>query len=343
LIEQNRALKREMAAMQTGKSYAQIVAAAKNIKDKMPVLDYMTKLASTGALTFEGRKGHEYYFARPDQKTGSISVNTQKNVWFDHSAGVGGDVIKAAKVFENKGFTDAVLLLTRDRELIQTVGDRWRKASQAADGKTFSEEGQKAEITAILDNITHPALVNYLKERGISPETAKGIVKEIHWNVGEKRYFGIGMPNSAGGYALRNPVFKGNIGPGAPAALQGGENPQRIKVFEGFMDFLSYQQMNRSKPPESAIFIVLNSLSNLTKERLEYLAKTAQEKNAWVELYFDNDLSGKEAVRKVAAAMPRILDKSQEYSQFKDLNEALLNKNQEKEAISQPKSRGFRL
>lgn len=99
--------------------------------------------------------------------------------------------------------------------------------------------------------------------------------------------------------------------------------------------------MNRLKPGEDAIFIVLNSLSNLTKERIESLAKMAQEKNAWVELYFDNDLSGKEAVRKVAAVVPRILDKSQEYSQFKDLNEALIKT--PKEEISPTKSRGLRM
>lgn len=340
LIEQNRALKKEMAAIQNKKTYAQIVAAAKDIKDKMPVFDYMTKLATAGRLTFEGRRGHEYYFARPDQKTGSISVNTQKNLWFDHSAGVGGDVIKAAKIFENKGFTDAVFQLTQNRELIQAAGDQWRKASQAAEGKTFAEEGAKAEITAILDKITHPALVNYLKERGISLETSKGIVKEIHWNVGDKRYFGIGLPNGSGGYALRNPVFKGNVGTGGLSIFQNSQNPQSIKIFEGFMDFLSYQEMNRSKPQENTIFIVLNSLSNLTKEKMANVAAFAQQHKARVELFFDNDPSGKEATNKVAAAISNVQDRSHEYSQFKDLNEALVKG--PKEDISLIKSRGFK-
>ena len=57
--------------------------------------------------------------------------------------------------------------------------------------------------------IRHPALIGYLRERGIDPAVAGALCREVHYAVGERRFFAIGFRNDAGGWELRNPQFKG--------------------------------------------------------------------------------------------------------------------------------------
>src|SRR5690554_6787300 len=88
--------------------YLALKRAATKIKNEVSILDYFFSLEKAGVLKFEGKIGKEHFFGFMDQRTGSISIGESTNLWFDHSSGQGGDIIKAVQVFENLSFFDAV-------------------------------------------------------------------------------------------------------------------------------------------------------------------------------------------------------------------------------------------
>ena len=54
---------------------------ATKIKDEIKLEDYFKKLANNGVLTYDQTIGNEMYYKKEGQHTGSISVNTDKNIW----------------------------------------------------------------------------------------------------------------------------------------------------------------------------------------------------------------------------------------------------------------------
>jgi hypothetical protein len=315
LIIQNRALKSEIRAMDRQSRYAQIKAAAVALKERIPILTYFAHLVQRGILRYEGRKGVEHYFARKEQKTGSLSLNERKNLWFDHAEGKGGDILKAAELFEGKGgFTDTVMALSQGREAIEESRGRMK----IVEGISFESEGQKADVTASFDDVRHPALVSYLASRGISVQTAKASgTKELHWNVGDSRFFGLALPTEKG-YSIRSAVYKGAIG-GGVSRIKIGKDMQTVKVFEGMFDLLSYRQVY---PKESFVSVVLNGTANLTDKLLSELKNLGRP----VELYLNNDEAGKKAAAKALQNLPEAKDKAPSYANYNDLNEALLGR-----------------
>jgi hypothetical protein len=89
-------------------NYSEVKQAAAKIKKEFPVLDYFHSLVRSGFLKYEGIHGKEYFFGFLEQRTGSIAVDDKANVWYDHAAGKGGDIIAAAQEFENKSFFESV-------------------------------------------------------------------------------------------------------------------------------------------------------------------------------------------------------------------------------------------
>src|SRR5690554_5344318 len=104
--------------------YNELRLQAEKISSEKSVLNYFYSLCDKGMLRFEGKQGKEYFFGYHDQRTGSIAVSELKNKWFDHSKGVGGDVIMAVKNFEDKGFIEAV------EHLDQAVHPEWHPVAR---------------------------------------------------------------------------------------------------------------------------------------------------------------------------------------------------------------------
>lgn len=61
--------------------------------------------------------------------------------------------------------------------------------------------------------LSSPALIAYLQERGINIGLAKRECRELRFMNADKPYFAIGFPNMAGGYEVRNRYFKGCVAP----------------------------------------------------------------------------------------------------------------------------------
>ena len=55
--------------------------------------------------------------------------------------------------------------------------------------------------------LSSPALLSYLQERGINTALAKRECREAHFTNNDKRYFAIAFPNISGRYEIRNRYF----------------------------------------------------------------------------------------------------------------------------------------
>ena len=109
--------------------------------------------------------------------------------------------------------------------------------------------------------------------------------------------------------------------------VKAGDIPADVcSVFEGFMDFLSYQELHRKGDFHVCIdsptdFLVMNSVNNLKKCLVELERYTA------IHCYLDNDLAGRKTVETIAGLCGnRVTDHSECYYNYKDLNDYLRGK-----------------
>ena len=165
-------------------------------------------------------------------------------------------------------------------------------------------------------------MISYLRERCIDLEIARRYCSEIDFELYGRTQTAIGFQNDLGGYELRNRDFKGSSSPKSPTTIT--NQTERLSVFEGFFDFLSYQTNQKVNKETKALltkvqdsFLILNSLAYLEKTRVE------MERYAKIHLYLDRDKAGREATKKALSWSGRYIDKSHPYHLFKDLNEYL--------------------
>lgn len=252
-------------------NYSEVKQATAKIKQEFPVLDYFHSLVRSGFLKYEGIHGKEYFFGFMEQRTGSIAVDDKANVWYDHAAGKGGDIIAAVQEFEKKTFFESVESLSGSVPVREFLP------------RQKPEIPQKIVVEKVAE-ISHDALIQYIKGRGIDLQDNAPFGKEVHWRNKGKRYFAVGFPNQSGGWVLRSSIFKGNIlGGGISVQILGAV--KSIKVFEGWFDFLSYLKLSRATDFKA---IILNSTANLSMRlMLDILNECLK-----VGLYLDNDATG---------------------------------------------------
>ena len=164
--------------------------------------------------------------------------------------------------------------------------------------------------------IRHPALIGYLRERGIAPAVAGALCREVHYAVGERRFFAIGFRNDAGGWELRSPQFKGSSAPKSITTFD--RHGDTALLFEGFFDLLSYLTLQH-KPEPIVDTAVLNSVVNLPRA-LPFLAR-----HATIHAFLDNDEAGRLTLERLRSALPgaTVIDRAESYRAHKDLNESL--------------------
>ncbi|UZD21197.1 toprim domain-containing protein [Algoriphagus halophytocola] len=252
-------------------NYTDLKHEASRIKRDFSIIDYFQGLVSAGALKYEGMQGKEHFFGFLSQRTGSIAVDHRTNVWYDHSAGRGGDVLEAVQVFENKTFSQSV----------EQLSDFPTERIVVPKNKPKAAPNIKIES---VKKVSHPALLNYIRSRGLESDDISDFTKEVHWCNKGKSYFAVGFPNESGGWVLRSSIFKGNIlGGGISIQILG--TPERIKIFEGWFDFLSYLKLSEATDFKA---IILNSTANL---KLSLILNVLAECEV-VDLYLDNDATG---------------------------------------------------
>ena len=265
------------------------------------------------------------------EKHASFKINTEINQWYDFGIGRGGNIIALAELLYNS--SDVSYLIHQiERNAPSSVSGSLPTVKPITRQNSF-------EHLQVLP-ITHPALIKYLEERCIDIETARTVCKELHFDTRGKHYFGIGFPNIAGGYEIRNPFFKGCIAPKDISHFYAEEPKKICFVFEGFIDFLSFMTLRRKENDglKRQDYLVLNSVSNIQKA-LERLSQYDS-----VRCFLDNDEAGRNAYLQLSKELGKpVTDASTLYNGFKDLNEYLCAESKHSEKAEIKKNKGIKL
>lgn len=257
------------------------------------------------------QRGSSVWYKSPFrmEKEASFKIDLRKELWYDFGLGKGGDIITLAKEIYQTNDISLVLRCIEDkRAVLKPV--------------TIScpvEEATPAFQELRIRPLTNRILLAYLKERCIDVETAGKICREASFKWNGKNYFAIAFPNISGGYEVRNRFFKACISPKDITCITNGQETGRCYVFEGFMDFLSFESAFPLWAKGDCL--VLNSVSNLPKA-FPFLSR-------YDDIYscLDNDTAGNNTVMAMKEKYGgRVHDLSQEYAGCKDLNEYLCRK-----------------
>lgn len=192
--------------------------------------------------------------------------------------------------------------------------------SKESDLFSFQQPILKKEATPKIEifevkPIQHLALIQYLGSREIMLETAHLYCKEIWYIFKGRKYFALGLKNHLEGWELRNKYFKTSSSPKAYTFLK--NHSDRLIILEGMFDLLSLAELSPHEHINSDV-IVLNSLSFL--QPVSHLFKNYNE----VDLYLDNDQSGRIHSEELTNQFSNVKDKSDCYFGYKDLNEKLI-------------------
>ncbi|WP_199120328.1 toprim domain-containing protein [Pedobacter sp. ASV28] len=159
-------------------------------------------------------------------------------------------------------------------------------------------------------------LGKYLRERGIFEEAKSQGVKEVYYKRKNSEYpsifYAIAWQNELGSWEYANPKgFKSCIGPKGVSIIPGDKD--HVAVFEGFMDFLTWRKLHRETPT----VIVLNAVTLLGRaiDRIKEFPI--------VDVYFDNDDTGRNYTAGLLKMVPQAVDRAYLYNGFNDYNDLL--------------------
>lgn len=266
-----------------------------------------------------------------EDNNASLKVDYNKNLWIDFGSNEGGTMIDLVMRINNYSLKEAMEELNRYNS---TTVHQYNNTT--AQSNSFSFQGNNTPVITIQEvvPITHKALTDYLSERKINLDIAKLYCSEVHYSVNNKPFFAIGFQNDSKGWILRSDPFKGCTSMDI-RTYRDVDSPKDICLaFEGFMDYLSYLTLKNTYTSQDDV-IVLNSLSNLPKA----ISKLKDYKE--IHSYLDNDDAGKKAAQVIKEACPTVIDKSPDYTKYKDLNEYLKSQRLEasKKAVKSTKPR----
>ena len=264
-----------------------------------------------------------YYSPLRNERTPSFKVNTERNQWYDFGSGEHGDIIDLVCALHRCTISEAIRLLSGAKQVAHqdfSFGGE-RKISE-----------RKLEILSA-QPLSNPNLLRYLAARAIPLPIASAYCSEVLFQNMNRTYYTIGFANDALGWEIRNMYFKGCIAPKAITTIK--RETDRLQIFEGFMDFLSWQVLN---PSSTSNAIVLNSLALLPRIKEQMMGYRE------VESFLDNDDAGRKSFAVLRQMFPQVVDGTARYREHKDLNEWLVaqSKVKEKQPLLPTTKRGIR-
>lgn len=323
--------------------------------NKIPIPQFLSSISIEPERKYNGYWMYKSII-NPEQRTGSLKVS-KNNLWVDYSEGnLGGTLI------------DLVLLIYPEltvRDIVWKFNHDFFSFHQPIFEETTIEKEKNYEIKAIKP-LTNIQLINYIQSRCISLKMAEKYCVELHYNLNDKTYYGIGFKNDSEGYEIRNKYIKMCLGTKAPSYFN--NKSSQIVLLESWSDFLSFLTLY-PKAEKYYDFLILNSVGTLNnvliKESNKYLYKCTNEEhyksiniqldksiNVYFDksikvqkdncikntLYkqlkyemiiccFDNDDAGNKATQKVQKTFPNLVkDGRYLYPNHKDLNDRLSTK-----------------
>ena len=277
----------------------------------MPLTDFLHKMG----LKSTKKRGNEVWFHAPyrSDRTPSFCVNTEKNIWNDFGTGMGGDI-----------FTLAGLMINSNDFMAKAryIGELTNNPMERSAPPKYEPEPTVPQFTDVeVKPLCHPALLGYLRERGIPSDIATANCVEIHYRLHDKQYFAVGFPNEDGGYEIRNRFFKGSIPPKAVSLIRQGST--MVNVYEGFVDFLSGLTLGYGRTEDN---LVLNSIANREKAYRHLDGYEA------IKCWLDNDKAGQQCLEALQKRYgERVRDFSVLFRPCKDVNEYLQEQQKNKQ------------
>jgi DNA primase len=279
---------------------------------KIPIIGYLSSIGLEPAKI----RGNNYWYCSPlrSERDPSFKVNTKLNLWYDHGSGEGGTLIDLGARINSCSASEFVQRLSGNSVEFQSF--------------SFQQHGPKNPENKLkvisVGELKSASLISYLRERAIDEDVALSYCKEVQFEIGNKNYEAVGFENKSGGYELRNSWFKGSSTPKDISFID--NDSSKLYVVEGFIDFLSVEQLKSRTPAfgSDASYLVLNSLSFLN--RSHDLIKSHESF-----LFLDNDQAGAAAKTSLHANHIPFMDCSGFYAAFKDVNEYLVNQKQSAE------------
>ena len=263
-------------------------------------------LESFGIFPFKENPKTAFYFAIDrEEKIPSLSVDFVKNKAFDFGNGKSYDLISIVQQINKCSVSEALKYLSKLDFTVQN------------ELKYHENNTQISNQILEIKEIQHPALIQYLKSRRVFEQ--KHRVKEIHYELKGRKYFGIGFQNNSEGFEIRNLQSKICLGKKDVTLIVNDNNlKNEILIFEGFFDYLTYRNLDKSDN-SNCDYLTLNSTAMFFKveEKLKQYEK--------ISLFLDNDKNGKSVKLKIKSQYKNVEDCSLIYHNFKDLNEWFCN------------------
>lgn len=265
--------------------------------ETISIHEYLTSLGYA-PIAQRHKQGDELRYHSPirsNDKTPSFDVNIKKNCWNDQGLGTGGGIIQLVQQLYKASVKEALAILDqshlyRGEYQPPNEADMIFYEPSSTQHKTATKGHNEFNQLTIkkVKALTNKALVDYVASRGINQAIAAKYLQEVYYTSStnpDKTLFALAWPNDSGsGYEARNILFKGFVGKTKTITSINLKKGQKLAVFEGFMDFLSYLTYFGLNDFQSSA-IVLNSTS-LKNEAIDIIRKIGFSD---IYLFLDND------------------------------------------------------
>ncbi len=269
------------------------------------IVDYLSSLGYNPSKVSR----NDYWYLSPfrNEKVPSFKVNRNINRWYDFGEGKGGNIVDFGILYHKCSVS----------ELLKKMSKSFSFQQQNIRVKKEDDEAKKIKVINERE-ITSLVLIRYLHRRRIPIDIATKFCKEIDYELYGKNYYAIGFRNNAGGYELRNEKFKASSSPKDISLIE--NNAEKLTVFEGFFNFLSYLAIHQKQEQPATNFLVLNSTSFFEK------SLPLMQSHKSVHLYLDCDTTGQKCIQKALAIdKDKFKDEKGLYKSYKDLNDWIVH------------------
>ena len=267
-----------------------------------------------------------YYSPFRDERTPSFQIDEAKNTWYDYGTSEGGGlfdfVCKLAGITRGEVYDWLASFrhMVPESEYKAVIAPLMQRKPQAS----------RIVIDSASHTFTKDKLIEYALSRAVSKEVLAKYCEEVIYHIDsapDRKFFAIGFKNNSGGYVLRSSISKRCSSSDITTLDSNGQMSQEVTsdkviVFEGFMDFLSWITDVKQQTPQYDCCI-LNSVSNVAKA-LPWIMEHSN-----IAAFMDNDQAGRETLQKIMDCASEgahdvcVYDMATLYEGYNDLNEKL--------------------
>ncbi len=162
---------------------------------KIPIVELLSNLGFEPAYRTGGGKQCVYHSLFNTDLTPSFSVSVPKNVWFDFSSNIGGNIIDLAMAIKGCSFSSAVYWL---EEQYRSFGGVSRLEFSIMGTYDETIENTLCKVSTV--PLERPALKKYLSSRGILPEVSEMYCRGVNTSRGAM------APKPQASFQLRRPA-----------------------------------------------------------------------------------------------------------------------------------------